>query len=51
MREMNDHKMYYDERTLWPMLVHAGFRPRNIKLKRIKAMCSLYALARKDAGE
>lgn len=29
--EMDDHKMYYDVRDLWPMLVQAGFRPRNIQ--------------------
>jgi SAM-dependent methyltransferase len=25
--EMDDHKMYYDPRDLWPHLVRAGFRP------------------------
>jgi len=29
--EMNDHKMYYDEKDLWPMLVAAGFRPQDIR--------------------
>ncbi len=29
--EMDDHKMYYDVRDLWPMLVKAGFRPSRIK--------------------
>jgi SAM-dependent methyltransferase len=28
--EMNDHKMYYDVRDLWPVLVKAGFRPSDI---------------------
>jgi SAM-dependent methyltransferase len=28
--EMNDHKMYYDVRDLWPLLVKAGFRPQDI---------------------
>lgn len=28
--EMDDHKMYYDVRDLWPLLVQAGFRPRHI---------------------
>ncbi|OGY23022.1 MAG: hypothetical protein A2126_01750 [Candidatus Woykebacteria bacterium GWB1_45_5] len=46
-QEMDDHKMYYDEKTLWPMLVKAGFRPRNIMLKRIKFYFSLYAKATK----
>lgn len=47
--EMNDHKMYYDEKTLWPMLVAAGFRPRGIVLRRIKLWCSLYARTVKAA--
>lgn len=46
--EMNDHKMYYDEKMLWPMLVKAGFKPNNINIKRIKLYCSLYAVAIKD---
>jgi SAM-dependent methyltransferase len=29
--EMDDHKMYYDERDLWPLLVRAGFAPSNIR--------------------
>lgn len=28
--EMDDHKMYYDERDLWPLLVRAGFAPSQI---------------------
>jgi 2-polyprenyl-3-methyl-5-hydroxy-6-metoxy-1,4-benzoquinol methylase len=28
--EVDDHKMYYDVRDLWPMLVAAGFRPSQI---------------------
>lgn len=43
--EMNDHKMYYDKKTLWPMLIIAGFKPKFTKLKRIKLFCSLYAMA------
>jgi len=31
--EMEDHKMYYDKRTLWPLLVQAGFKPSQIKLR------------------
>lgn len=30
-KEMDDHKMYYDERDLWPLLVRAGFAPRHIR--------------------
>lgn len=29
--EMDDHRMYYDVRDLWPLLVRAGFRPRHIR--------------------
>ena len=29
--EMDDHKMYYDVRDLWPLLVRAGFTPRHIR--------------------
>lgn len=29
--EMDDHKMYYDERDLWPLLVRAGFLPSQIR--------------------
>lgn len=28
--EMNDHKMYYDVKDLWPLLVRAGFVPQQI---------------------
>lgn len=34
--EMNDHKMYYDPRDLWPKLVRAGFRPQDIRIGRHK---------------
>jgi SAM-dependent methyltransferase len=29
--EMDDHKMYYDVRDLWPLLVQAGFLPSRIR--------------------
>lgn len=29
--EMQDHKMYYDVKDLWPMLVRSGFRPKQIQ--------------------
>lgn len=29
--EMDDHKCYYDVKDLWPLLVHAGFRPSDIR--------------------
>ena len=28
--EIDAHKMYYDKRDLWPVLVHAGFKPSQI---------------------
>lgn len=47
MIEMDDHKMYYDERDLWPTIIRAGFRPQNTTMKRIKFFCSLYVKATK----
>jgi SAM-dependent methyltransferase len=29
--EMEDHKMYYDEKDLWPLLVRASFAPSRIR--------------------
>jgi hypothetical protein len=29
--EMDDQKMYYDPRDMWPLLVRAGFRPSRIR--------------------
>jgi SAM-dependent methyltransferase len=45
--EMNDHKMYYDKRDLWPLLVRAGFRPQDIKLGSHKFGLNTRAYARK----
>ena len=44
--EMDDHKMYYDKRDLWPLLVRAGFRPRDIRLRYHKLGLNLFALVR-----
>lgn len=30
--EMDDHKMYYDPKDLWPMLVKAGFKPSQLQV-------------------
>ncbi len=43
--EMNDHKMYYDKRDLWPLLVRAGFRPSDIRLRYHKLGLNLFAVA------
>ena len=43
--EMNDHKMYYDKRDLWPLLVKAGFRPADIRLRYHKLGLNLFSVA------
>jgi SAM-dependent methyltransferase len=44
--EMNDHKMYYDPRDLWPLLVRAGFLPQQIRLGKHKFGFNTYAVCR-----
>lgn len=44
--EMDDHKMYYGKRDLWPLLVQAGFRPSQIRLRYHKFGLNLFAVAR-----
>lgn len=46
--EMEDHKMYYDKRDLWPLLVRAGFKPSQIRLRYHKFGLNLFAAAEKD---
>ena len=48
--EMDDHKTYYDPRDLWPCLVRAGFRPRDIRCRRHKFGLNTYAVCRKPGG-
>jgi SAM-dependent methyltransferase len=43
--EMDDHKMYYDKRDLWPLLVQVGFRPSEILLRYHKFGLNLFATA------
>jgi SAM-dependent methyltransferase len=45
--EMDDHKMYYDRRDLWPLLVRAGFKPSGIRLNYHKFGLNLFGVARK----
>jgi 2-polyprenyl-3-methyl-5-hydroxy-6-metoxy-1,4-benzoquinol methylase len=45
--EMDDHKMYYDPRDLWPRLVRAGFRPRDIRCFRHKFGLNTFAVCTK----
>jgi SAM-dependent methyltransferase len=44
--EMDDHKMYYAQRDLWPLLVRAGFRPSRIRMKYHKFGLNLWATVR-----
>ena len=46
--EIDDHKMYYDKRALWPMLIRAGFKPSQIRLRYHKFGLNLFAAVRKD---
>jgi SAM-dependent methyltransferase len=46
--EMDDHKMYYDPRDLWPRLVRVGFRPRGIRCLRHKFGLNTFASCRKS---
>jgi SAM-dependent methyltransferase len=47
--EMNDHKRYYDPRDLWPMLVAAGWRPSEIRIRRHKFGLNTFAVCRVPA--
>lgn len=46
--EMDDHKMYYDKRDLWPLLIRAGFKPSLIKLRYHKFGLNLFAAVQRD---
>lgn len=46
MVEMDDHKMYYGKRDLWPVLVRSGFKPSQIRLTYHKFGMNLFAEAR-----
>jgi SAM-dependent methyltransferase len=46
--EMDDHKMYYDKRDIWPLLVRAGFRPSRLRLRYHKFSLNLFATAQKS---
>jgi SAM-dependent methyltransferase len=45
--EIDDHKMYYGKRDLWPMLVQSGFKPSEIRLTYHKFGLNLFAAAKK----
>lgn len=44
-REMDDHKMYYSKRDIWPLLVKSGFKPSRISLHYQRLGMILFALA------
>ena len=44
-QEMDDHKMYYDKRDLWPLLIQAGFKPSQVRLHYHKFGLNLFAVA------
>jgi SAM-dependent methyltransferase len=45
--EMDDHKIYFDPRDLWPTLVAAGFKPSRITCRRHKFGLNTFAICRK----
>lgn len=47
--EMDDHKMYYDKRDLWPLLVRAGFKPSAIRLRYHKFGLNLFAAVQRSS--
>jgi SAM-dependent methyltransferase len=47
--EMDDHKAYYDQRDLWPLLVRAGFLPHEIDCYRHKFGLNTFAACRVSA--
>lgn len=46
--EIDDHKMYYGKRDLWPILVRSGFKPSQIQMRYHKFGLNLFAAAKKD---
>jgi len=45
--EMEDHKMYYNKRDLWPLLIRSGFLPSKIKMHYHKFHLNLFSIAKK----
>jgi len=48
--EMDDHKMYYDPKDLWPLLRRNGFLPRNIRCYRHKMGLNTFAACRVEGA-
>jgi SAM-dependent methyltransferase len=49
--EMDDHKMYYDVRDLWPLLVQAGFLPSRIQCFTHKLGLNTFAACTRAGSE
>ncbi|MCC6805902.1 MAG: class I SAM-dependent methyltransferase [Deltaproteobacteria bacterium] len=49
--EMDDHKIYYDVRDLWPLLVEAGFLPSRIHCMHHKFGLNTFAACMKHENE
>jgi SAM-dependent methyltransferase len=49
--EMDDHKMYYDPRDLWPLMVRAGFAPHAIRCFRHKFTLNTFGIGTIDLAE
>lgn len=47
IEEMDDHKMYYNKRDLWPILIKSGFLPSKIKMHYHKFYLNLFSVAKK----
>ena len=47
--EMDDHKMYYDPKDFWPLLVRAGFTLHGIRCFRHKFGLNTFAACRVDS--
>jgi SAM-dependent methyltransferase len=45
---IDDHKMYYDKRDLWPLLVRAGFRPSSLRMRYHKFGMNLFCICQKN---
>lgn len=48
IEEIDDHKMYYNKKDLWPILVKAGFKPKDIKISYHKFFLNTKAYAKKS---
>ncbi|MDF1761462.1 MAG: methyltransferase domain-containing protein [Coxiellaceae bacterium] len=48
--EMDDHKMYYDKRDLWPLIIKAGFMPSLTKLRYHKFRLNLFSVSKKPSA-